>query len=74
MTETSSKARKLLFRSLAVLLSLLASLAILELCAWLLLHKKYPRTQAIPTNEWVILTSHGRRLRPNLYIFSSKPA
>ena len=54
------------FRVAAVLLSVMVTLALLELVAWLLLHKKWPRTASIPTNEWVSLTGHGRRLKPNL--------
>ena len=44
----------------------MATLAVLEAIAWAALHKKWPRTPGIPTNEWVILTGHGRRLKPNL--------
>ena len=66
MPETKSKARKFLFPSLAVLLSVVITLALLEFLFWLVLHQKYPRTPGIPSKEWVILSGHGRRLRPNL--------
>ena len=54
------------FPAVAVLLASAITLGALELVAWLALHKHWPRKPGIPTNEWVILTGHGRRLRPNL--------
>jgi len=66
MAVSETAAGKRLFPLLAVLLAALTTLGLLELTAWALLHKKWPRTPPIPTNEWVVLTGHGKRLRPNL--------
>jgi len=61
-----SSARRILFRVAAIVLSILIILAILEIIAYLALHKKWPRKPPIPTNEWVVMTGRGRRLKPNL--------
>jgi len=58
--------RKWMFPLFAVLLALILTLGILELTAWALLHKKWERKPMVPSMEGIMLTAHGKRLKPNL--------
>jgi len=66
MSGPGQRRRRILFRLTAVLFSLLATLLVLEFFAWLFFHKQWPRKPPLPTYEWIMLTGHGKRLRPNL--------
>jgi hypothetical protein len=63
-----------LFPLIAVLMALIISLSGLEFIAWLFLHKKWPRNLQIEMSDWLIMTPHGKRLKPNqrLYISPDK--
>jgi len=58
--------RQWLFRVAAVMLAVVVTLAVMELVAWAVLHKEWPRQPAMPTVAGNVLTGHGARLKPNL--------